>query len=116
MNEGGACALLAQSEYGHVKMCTVGCTHLTFGRASLHFGSLDEFEGFVEAFLSEEKLRTVYEGVNVSYQWLSVSLSAQSAKSFASLLEEAMATVLWFRGDLSLTEADVREMMQGRLL
>jgi len=116
VNDGGACALLAQSEQGHVKMCAVGCTHLTYGRVSLHFGSLDEFEGFAEEFLSEAKLRTAYEGVNVNYQWLSISLSAHSAKAFAALLEEAIATVRWFRGDLSLTEADVQEMMKGRLL
>lgn len=114
MEKSLGCAMLAQTAFGYVKLCMVGCTHLTFGRATLHFESLDEFEGFAETAFDEARRRGRFDRLRFSYNWATVSLDCYDAGAFLNLLREAMEAISWFLGDMTLTEEDERAMLRDR--
>lgn len=98
------CATLAQTENGHVRLCRAGCLHLTFGRVTLHFESLDDFGGLAEVVAEEERLRKPTEGMTLTYQWFALDLRPEDCQAFAALVAAALEAGKWARGDVNYDE------------
>lgn len=107
-----SCITLAQTESGHVRLCRVGCVHVTFGRVTLHFESEDAFEGMAELVAAEEQGREPGEGLSVSYQWFSVDLDPFHSRAFAELVAKAADTIAWGRGDLQFSDEDFNQLLR----
>lgn len=107
-----SCITLAQNEGGHVRLCRVGCVHVTYGRVTLHFESEDAFEGMAELVALEEKGREPGEGLSMSYQWFSVDLDPAHSQSFAALVAHAADAIAWNRGDLQFSDDDFERLLQ----
>lgn len=104
---------LAQTDQGNVKMCAVGCTHLTFGMISLHFETLEDFQGFAETVLCQECQRDSTEGLQVTYNWVTIDLSPGASKGLAHLLQRANEAIAWSLGEMQITDEDIRQLLKG---
>lgn len=104
---------LAQTDQGNVKMCAVGCTHLTFGLVSLHFETLEDFEGFAETVLCQECQREEGEGLRVTYNWVTIDLSPSASLGLSNLLTRANEAIAWSQGEMRITDEDIQRLLNG---
>ncbi|RYG37105.1 hypothetical protein EON81_07630 [bacterium] len=106
---------LSRTLYGFVQQCRRGCTHVTFGSVTLHFDSGEDFEGFVENLVLQEKDHRGWALIEISYNFTTLSLTPLSARAFIELVKTASDNISWFRGDCQLTEAEERLLLAGGL-
>ncbi|RYG46978.1 hypothetical protein EON79_08635 [bacterium] len=113
MEEHPGTGILSRTRYGHVHRCQGGCTHVTFGSVSLHFESEDDFEGFVDNLLAQEKQHQGWPAIEVCYNFTTLTLTPLSVRAFIELVKTAVDNISWFRGDCHLTEAEEWLLLYG---
>ncbi len=95
------CVVLAFNELGDVRRCQVGCTHLTFAGASLHFESFDEFVGFADVIRDEATRTDSPCTFEIAYRWFSVRLGGEPFYSLHALVEAAVEEAAWRGGEMT---------------
>jgi hypothetical protein len=101
---------LAKTEHGRVTVCACGCTHLMFGRVTLHFETEAAFQEMAETVMDEEHERTPDEEFDLRFDWYSMSLSPYGSSQLAQLLRDATDALAWLRGDLRFTDEDFQKL------
>lgn len=95
------CTCLARGRFGEIKRCVVGCTHLTFASASLHFDNFDEFLHFAETVVDQEIHPKPSSVVDVAYKWITIRMNRESFNEMASMIRSAIDEAAWWDGDLT---------------
>lgn len=103
--------LLAQGNYGSVKECGVGCTHLTFAAISLHFRNVGDFERFASEALVKIDIARGIESFPLVHRGTSLLLDPPALRALECLLKEGLATIQWYRGDLEFSDQDFRNLV-----
>lgn len=103
---------LAKTAHGFVKICPQGCTHVTFGRVTLHFESPGQFQDLAEEV--GQGLAELGEGQHllVSHYGFMMELTAQFAFEFYELIREAAAALAWSHGEMKFTDDDFQQILR----
>lgn len=103
--------LLAQGNYGSVKECPSGCTHLTFSALSLHFRSVSDFEQFAKKTLVQLMDARDQDAFCLLHRGTTLLLDPPTMRALECLLKEGVATIQWFRGELEFSDKDFRNLV-----
>ena len=104
--------LLAQGNYGSIKACPSGCTHLTFAAISLHFRDIAEFEQFAKKTLIQIEEAREQDAFCMLHRGTTLVLDAPSTRALTCLLGEGISTLQWFRGELEFSDQDFRHLVE----
>ncbi len=104
-------SIIARSDYGFVRQCLAGCVHLTFASITMHFGTACEFEALIDLVESEERVRAVGNGLEISYGWHTMALDEPASRALVDLLRMAREEIAWRHGRLTLTDDGCRRLL-----